>query len=900
MLGIKYLWEKVADAMEALLKPPFRVMVQSAHSVGKTHFAAMATNWWFDTFDPGVVITTAPTEVHIKNVLWAEIRMQRLRAGLPDVFIGPAAPEMRTSPVHYAQGLVSSTGEAFQGRHPENLLFVFDEACHDDQTEVLSYLGWRKFSDLDGTEPLLTMNPETMAVEYVVPLKIIRRYYQGEMYEYKANNANFCVTPDHQMFWQRVSFYKGKVKLGKWQKSSIESMPKSNVRMTRIIDWQAKDADFFVVPPLQMPRKLKPERVLPMDDWLRLLAWYFSEGSLFKTNGEIYGFCIYQKKDLGVLEEIYRLCLRLGMPAKIYEKGGVVHVHCAQVGRWLSAYGRNSLEKRLPDCVRHASARQIGIFLDTYVRGDGYKRQGRDIIYTSSPRMAADLHELIAKAGSCCFDGVRKLAGKVSDLGTHKATSSVDGHVVTKKKPTNLSFKSHSLKKTPYDGDVWCAALPKHHLLFTRRGGHAIWSGNCGIDMDMWDVTKTMFRAEPGNGWLAIFNPTNQSTPPGVEQQRGEWHTFSLSALDHPNIDAELKGEPRPIPPAVSLSQVKDWVQSWTTPVSKEEKKPEDIEWPPNSGKFLRPGPEAEARLLGRWPSSSVYGIWSEVLFDYAVCPMCRGKVGKDGFKLCDTEGWVDDKGTRHKGCPMPPPPLDEPPHLGIDVARGTDATCDYAAIHVRWGFRSLLHESMHGWRLTAIAGRATELAKEYCSLVNNLRRQMDMEELHYSQIPIKVDDDAVGAGVTDMLLENDMFVIAIRAAHNAHEFDKYPDKRSELWFQTALRASKGKISLAKLDQMTLKKLKSQFMAPKWQLTSKGLRQIEKKELTRETLGRSPDDADSVNLAFYEGGQWEPPAVIERDEIQRPHIGPELVNYRNEFDEYNNKPRSKWLKIFGR
>jgi len=536
ILKIPYIWDKMAEIADALFKPPYRVMVQSAHSVGKTWLAAWLTNYHFDTFDPSVVITTAPTDTHIKKVLWAEIRMQRLRAGLPDVFIGPAAAEMRTAPDHYAQGLVSSTGEAFQGRHPARMMAIFDEAL--------------------------------------------------------------------------------------------------------------------------------------------------------------------------------------------------------------------------------------------------------------------------------------------------------------------------------------------------------------GVDMEMWNVMKTMIKPQPGHAWLAIFNPTNQSSPPGIEQQTAgdSWKVFSLSALDHPNILAEVAGEVPPIPAAVSLPQVNDWIKSWSTPLDAKDAGAEDVEWPLGSGIWVRPGPEMEARVLGRWPSQSMYGIWSEALFDYAVCPVCRGKKNKPECKV---------------RCPSPPPPLDAPPHIGVDVARGTDNSCDFAAIHVRWGDRSLLHESHHGRRLTWITGRAVELAREYTDLTNSLRRAADMEEMVYSQVPIKVDDESVGAGITDMLYEAEMFVIPIRSNHNAHAWDKYPEKRSELWFQSALRAAAGKMSLAKLDAITLKRLKSQLMAPQWWLNSKGQRVVERKEITKDKLGRSPDDADSLNMAYYEGGAWDAPAVLPRNNEDRPSaFGPELAELR--LSEEHTRPKSKFLKMFGR
>ena len=78
----------------AIVEPPCRVFVKSGHNLGKTFLAAWLMNWWYDTRDPGIAVTTAPTERDVVDLLWTEVRLQRQRAGLSADFIGPAAPEM--------------------------------------------------------------------------------------------------------------------------------------------------------------------------------------------------------------------------------------------------------------------------------------------------------------------------------------------------------------------------------------------------------------------------------------------------------------------------------------------------------------------------------------------------------------------------------------------------------------------------------------------------------------------------------------------------------------------------------------------------------------------------------------------------------------------------------------
>jgi hypothetical protein len=77
-----------------------------------------------------------------------------------------------------------------------------------------------------------------------------------------------------------------------------------------------------------------------------------------------------------------------------------------------------------------------------------------------------------------------------------------------------------------------------------------------------------------------------------------------------------------------------------------------------------------------------------------------------------------------------------------------------------------------------------------------------------------------------------------------------YPNRRSELWFSVAERASENQLSLYKLDADTKREMRRQAMAPTWKLDSKGRRVVEPKDDTKKRIKRSPDDMDAMNLAY--------------------------------------------------
>lgn len=325
-----------------------------------------------------------------------------------------------------------------------------------------------------------------------------------------------------------------------------------------------------------------------------------------------------------------------------------------------------------------------------------------------------------------------------------------------------------------------------------------------GIDPIFWETGESMFTGA-GHSWLAIFNPTDTSSQAYMEELSGGWHVISLNVLEHPNILAELDGLPPPYPSAVRLARVDYLLRKWCRPLAPlDPPLATDIEWPPRSGEYFRPGPIAEARLLGRWPSQSTNNVWSDAAF-----------TASEQRIILE--------------------PSDQPVEIGVDVARFGD---DFTEIHVRRGPVSLHHEAANGWSTSETAGRLKQLANQYGQHSGTEGRT----------VAVKIDDDGVGGGVVDQA--DGYRFIAVGAGETAIEAEKYPNRRSELWFTVAERALRGDLSLARLDADTRRELRRQAMAPLWKLDSDGRRVVEPKADTKKRIKRSPDGMDAINLAY--------------------------------------------------
>ena len=124
-LGVKP-WKKQAEILNALAKNN-HVAVRSCNGSGKTFTAALATLWWLMAYDEAIVITTAPTDRQVRNLLWREIRSiyEPNRA----LFGGKISQtKLEISNKRYAFGFATDKAERFQGFHNRNILIIVDEA----------------------------------------------------------------------------------------------------------------------------------------------------------------------------------------------------------------------------------------------------------------------------------------------------------------------------------------------------------------------------------------------------------------------------------------------------------------------------------------------------------------------------------------------------------------------------------------------------------------------------------------------------------------------------------------------------------------------------------------------------------------------------------------------------
>jgi len=142
--------------------------------------------------------------------------------------------------------------------------------------------------------------------------------------------------------------------------------------------------------------------------------------------------------------------------------------------------------------------------------------------------------------------------------------------------------------------------------------------------------------------------------------------------------------------------------------------------------------------------------------------------------------------------------------------------------------------------------------------------------------IPIRVDDTGLGGGVTDRLDELGYSVEGLDFGGKATEPEEFFNRGSEMWFSAAYRARDMRLDLSRLPEDVYRCLSAELRARRYKIQSDKTLRAESKDDVKKRLGRSPDDADALVLAFAGGAGWR--MVSMRDDLEKSDRGaPEAI-----------------------
>ena len=161
---------------------------------------------------------------------------------------------------------------------------------------------------------------------------------------------------------------------------------------------------------------------------------------------------------------------------------------------------------------------------------------------------------------------------------------------------------------------------------------------------------------------------------------------------------------------------------------------------------------------------------------------------------------------------------------MGVDVAR---FGADKSVLCLRRGGRVEEIVSRRGLSTMQLAGL----------IVDRLKRH-DIRAVF-------VDAAGVGGGVVDRLKEDNHPVIEVQVGASSSNRERYANLRAELFWELRRRFKEGTIAIPDDPELA-----GQLLAIRYEYTSSGQIQLERKKKMRAQGGASPDKADALALAF--------------------------------------------------
>ena len=355
-----------------------------------------------------------------------------------------------------------------------------DIECVDDKTEIFTLNGWKLFKDLQQDDLILSMDLRDRHTCFCNHSGFFSSYYKGDMYGINHERVNLLATPNHRLFVKTS---------GEWQYKQMADIAKMNYVFVPIsFDWDGwtsnKETKNYTIKKREKKSWKENDKNVLMNEWLKFLGWFLSEGSLSDHIGKKkskYRIIISQskKKNFEKWIEIKNILDNLGYNYQTEgELGFSVYNKTLYKELTETCYEQRVCEfchkqycshlKKVPDYVKMLSSEQIDLLLKSYQSGDGCNDRGHINFYTTSKTLADDIQELVFKTKKTAVILTRDRKVKNWHICYVISVIEKDDSVIQKK----------DIKKVNYEGWVYDVNVFPFHSIFLRRNGKAFWSGN--------------------------------------------------------------------------------------------------------------------------------------------------------------------------------------------------------------------------------------------------------------------------------------------------------------------------------------------------------------------------------------------------------------------------------------
>jgi hypothetical protein len=388
-----------------------------------------------------------------------------------------------------------------------------NRACYSGDTETLTDKGWKNHWDVDVDNDLIgTFNPNTQQLEFHKAESKHVYPYAGKMYHFKARMTDVLVTPDHDM-WLRYTPLDGEYPETEWRKIHAEDVRKDEPFQFQIqAEWNEQGK---ALEPIQLGDH--PE--IPVDTWLRFLAYFIKCGKVTPSRNEM-KFIVRSRPVAETLKDFVKA---LPFEFRIYDNDDYIKFAANDIDlvKHLSMVcSCRTYPKRIPYYVMGASIPNLKLFFEELVPTEPF--DGASIYYARTYALSGQVQEIAFKLGyhTKVLEDTRKPRVMIS------SGASTD------------ELTSDSITQKDYEGDVYCFNVP-NHLFITRRNGKIAIQGNTAgtINKNVQDAAKDYQQAYSTAVSFGLFLPMLLEGGFNVTEENMVFLTFP--AIDREELRAQ-------------------------------------------------------------------------------------------------------------------------------------------------------------------------------------------------------------------------------------------------------------------------------------------------------------------------------------------------------------------------
>jgi len=451
--------------------------------------------------------------------------------------------------------------------------------CYDDQTNIVTRSGIKKYNEVQVGELIYTINVKTHQMELKPIKKIIAYDYEGDMVSIEGKRINLLVTPNHKMLFQNTDnneiFYHNADSIAdcfKYDRISNITFP--------LPKWSGLNCEYIDfhtwVKSDNIPYNATKNLIWKMKtkDFLYLLGLYIGDGytGKYKYRSSITAKEFIKRRDKGgkfiksdklYYEKSYsNNCIHFAIPKsdpsrkkliEVLDRYNINYNNDNDTFLWFSSAvlqkmfkqsGDNVYKKHIPTWVLDFDSSLLKYLYNGLIDSDGHWNQSskRESYSTVSIELIHGFIELCVKLGYE-LNIISKKANRSFFKKENRFFNSSNSFNFDVSHCYRKKIYKHHLSKKYYKGKVWCLEMEDNHNFLVERCGKNYFCGN----------SSEMFGDQlySGNTMLNEDSPMQARSPYGASKifgfnltrhYREAYDMFACNGILF-NHEAPLRGE---------------------------------------------------------------------------------------------------------------------------------------------------------------------------------------------------------------------------------------------------------------------------------------------------------------------------------------------------------------------